>query len=70
MAVVVVAERLPIGRMAPPAGRRHPHGMHDSAVQDEIDSDRPSRISIRDHLHRTFRPEVQRWDIRIGVRGY
>jgi sterol desaturase/sphingolipid hydroxylase (fatty acid hydroxylase superfamily) len=46
------------------------HGTHHSAVQDETDSNWSSGLSLWDHLHGTFRLDVDQRDVVIGVPAF
>lgn len=46
------------------------HGIHHSTVRDETDSNWSSGLSLWDHLHGTFRLDVQQARVRIGVPAY
>ncbi len=46
------------------------HGIHHSAVEDQTNSNWSSGLSWWDHLHRTFRLDVDQADIAIGVPAY
>lgn len=46
------------------------HGIHHSAVRDQTDSNWSSGLAIWDHLHRSFRLDVDQADIVIGVPAY
>ena len=46
------------------------HGIHHSAVEGQTNSNWSSGLSVWDHLHRTFRLDVDQADIAIGVPAY
>ena len=46
------------------------HGIHHSTVEDQTNSNWSSGLSWWDHLHRTFRLDVDQADIAIGVPAY
>jgi sterol desaturase/sphingolipid hydroxylase (fatty acid hydroxylase superfamily) len=46
------------------------HGIHHSEVQDEMDSNWASVLTVWDRLHGTYRDDVRQERIRIGVQGY
>ena len=46
------------------------HGIHHSAVEDQTNANWSSGLSWWDHLHRTFRLDVDQADIAIGVPAY
>ncbi len=46
------------------------HGIHHSAVEDQTNSNWSSGLSWWDHLHRTFRLDVDQADVAIGVPAY
>ena len=46
------------------------HGIHHSAIREEMDSNWSSGLSVWDHLHRTFRLDVPQEIITIGVPAY
>ncbi len=46
------------------------HGIHHSEVQDELNSNWSSGLSIWDYLHGTFRDDIQQDEIRIGIKDF
>lgn len=46
------------------------HGIHHSEIQEEMDSNWSSGLSIWDRLHGTFRDDISQNEIRIGVQEF
>lgn len=46
------------------------HGIHHSIVEDEMNSNWSSGLTVWDFLHKTFRDDVPQEEITIGVKGF
>ena len=46
------------------------HGIHHSIVENEMNSNWSSGLTVWDFLHKTFRDDIRQDEITIGVKGF